>query len=85
VVAGGLMLASSSSTKNPANNTEKGTEVAEELFEGNLLAEDLKFDLSTIEGGKMVGMEVEGCGSGLHSIATEVEQNGFLSELVVAH
>jgi hypothetical protein len=30
-------------------------------------------------------MEVEGCGSGLHSIATEVEQNGFLSELVVAH
>jgi hypothetical protein len=64
------MLAASSSTGNPANKTEKGTEDADELFEGELLAEELENELSTRDGGIM---EVGGCGSGLHNTATEAE------------
>jgi hypothetical protein len=57
---------------------KKGTKVADELSEGDLLMEEFELNLSISDGDTMVGMEAGGCGSGLQSIDTEAGQYGIL-------
>lgn len=66
-----MSLVGSSSTGAPTKYTKKWTEVAEELIEGEFLAEEIEKEVLAHDGGLTWGMEVGGCGSVLDSFVIE--------------
>jgi hypothetical protein len=83
VVASVMLLAGSSSDAPQANTTEKWTEVVDKVVEGGCFEKEKEKEVSAIEGGTLVCMEVGGCGSGPDCFVIEARQFVALSEHAV--
>jgi len=66
-----------------ANNIEKWSEVANEVVEGGYLAKEKEKEVSAVDGGMSVRLDVGWWGSGPDCFVTEVGQFGILSEPTV--
>jgi hypothetical protein len=82
-VVGVVILAGMSPAGPQANNTKKWFEVVDEVVEGGYLAKEKEKEVSAVDGGTSVCLEVGGCGSGTDYFVTEVGQFGALSEHAV--